>query len=138
MVQHAHMTVRTASCRCGQLTATCTGEPVRVSVCHCLACQQRSGSAFAVQARFPADCVTIAGEHRSFSHVGDSGASTDFGFCPTCGSTLFYRGGGFPDLIAVAVGAFADPHFPAPTFSVWEERKHGWVAIHGDDIEHFD
>ncbi|MGR3757040.1 MAG: GFA family protein [Tranquillimonas sp.] len=30
---------RTATCRCGQLTATCRGEPVRIAVCHCLECQ---------------------------------------------------------------------------------------------------
>ena len=56
------MTTHTASCRCGQLPATVTGEPVRVSVCHCLDCQRRSGSAFAAQARFPAETVTIEGE----------------------------------------------------------------------------
>ena len=48
---------QTASCRCGQLTATATGEPVRISVCHCLVCQRRSGSAFAAQVRFPASQV---------------------------------------------------------------------------------
>jgi hypothetical protein len=131
-------TTRTATCRCGQLTATCRGEPVRVSVCHCLNCQKRSGSAFAAQARWPAEDVTIAGEHRHYAHAGDSGTATDFAFCPTCGSTLFYRGGGFPDLVAVAVGAFADPQFPAPQLSVYEGRKHAWVDIAGDGIEHFD
>ena len=45
------MTTRDASCSCGQLHLTCEGEPVRISVCHCLACQQRTGSAFGVQAR---------------------------------------------------------------------------------------
>jgi hypothetical protein len=33
------------------------------------------------------------------------------------------------DLIAVPVGAFADPDFPPPKVSVWEERKHGWVVV---------
>ena len=23
-------------------------------------------------------------------------------------------------------------------FSVWEERQHPWVAIHGDEVEHLD
>jgi len=130
------VSTRTATCRCGQLSATCTGEPVRVSVCHCLACQQRSGSAFAVQARFPADRVTITGEYRSWTRIADSGNATDYGFCPTCGATLFYTGGNFPDVVAIPVGAFADPTFPAPKFSVWEERKHEWVAILGDQVEH--
>jgi hypothetical protein len=38
------MTERRASGACGQLGVTCEGEPVRISMCHCLACQQRSRS----------------------------------------------------------------------------------------------
>lgn len=129
---------RTATCRCGQLTATTSGDPLRVSVCHCLDCQKRSGSSFAAQARFAADRVTIAGEARVWTRIGDDGAATDFSFCPTCGASLFYRGGGLPELIAVAIGAFADPAFPAPMFSVWETRKHRWVEIVGDAVDHCD
>jgi hypothetical protein len=132
------VTERRASCRCGQLTATCSGEPVRVSVCHCLNCQRRSGSAFAVQARFPAEQVRIEGLSKSWSHTGDSGGTATFHFCPECGSTVSYSGGGFPDLIAVAVGAFADPSFPPPLYSVFENRKQEWLEICGQDVEHFD
>jgi hypothetical protein len=39
------MSTRFASCRCGQLTAQVVGDPVRVSICHCLACQRRTGMA---------------------------------------------------------------------------------------------
>ena len=66
------MTTRTASCRCGQLRATATGEPVRVSVCHCLDCKKRSGSAFAVQARWPKEQVDIEGRSKTFVKVADS------------------------------------------------------------------
>ena len=55
------MTTRTASCRCGQLQRDGAGDPVRVSVCHCLNCQKRSGSAFAAQARWPAGAVDDRG-----------------------------------------------------------------------------
>jgi hypothetical protein len=130
--------VRRASCRCGQLSAECSGEPVRVSVCHCLACQQRSGSAFAAQARFSDDQVKIKGDSKSWSRIADSGNAITYHFCPECGSTVHYSGGNFPDLIAIPVGAFADPEFPAPKFSVWEARKHDWVAILGDNVEHSD
>jgi hypothetical protein len=53
------MANRLASCSCGQLTAEVSGEPVRVSICHCLACQRRTGSVFGEQARFPRVDVTI-------------------------------------------------------------------------------
>ena len=41
------MPTRLASCSCGQLTAQASGDPVRNSICHCLACQRRTGSPFA-------------------------------------------------------------------------------------------
>jgi hypothetical protein len=128
--------VRTATCRCGQLSVRCEGEPVRISVCHCLNCQKRSGSAFAFQARFPSDQVTISGQSRTWDQAGDSGNTATFHFCPTCGATLFYRNANFLDTIAVAVGGFADPTFPPPRVSVYENRKHPWLEILGDDVEH--
>ena len=65
--------LRIATCRCGGLTATCTGEPVRISVCHCLECQKRSGSAFAVQARWPQEQVELSGAYHEWVRVGESG-----------------------------------------------------------------
>ncbi|MBI1407416.1 MAG: aldehyde-activating protein [Caulobacter sp.] len=122
---------RTASCACGALTARCEGEPVRVSVCHCLACQQRTGSAFGAQARFNEDQVTVEGPSRQWSRVGDEGTSATFEFCPTCGATVVWRNAEMPGLIAVTLGAFADPTFPAPTRTVYESRAHPWLELHG-------
>ncbi|HET9335979.1 MAG TPA: GFA family protein [Sphingomicrobium sp.] len=135
------MTSRTASCRCGQLKTTITGEPFRVSVCHCLNCKKRSGSAFAVQARWPRGDVRIEGQSKTFVIVADSGNRATFHFCPECGSDVFYEIDGkfddkFNDLLAIPLGAFDDPYFLTPRYSVWEERKHDWVEILGEDVEH--
>ena len=129
---------RTAACRCGALTAACEGEPVRISVCHCLDCQRRSGSAFSAQARFPDACVRIDGAFATFVSTGDSGGKAVFRFCPACGSTIAYESASLPGLTAVPLGAFADPTFPPPTFSVWEERKHPWTVVLGEAVEHMD
>jgi hypothetical protein len=48
------MPSRTASCSCGQLHIQVEGEPRGVGLCHCLACQQRTGSVFATLASFSA------------------------------------------------------------------------------------
>ena len=131
------MTSRTASCRCGQLRAITTGEPVRVSVCHCLDCKKRSGSAFAAQARWPKEQVTVEGNSKTFVNIADSGNRRTFHFCPECGSDVHYEiEGKFEGLIAIPLGAFADPYFESPRFSVWEHRKHDWVEILGDEVEH--
>jgi hypothetical protein len=129
---------RTATCQCGQLQVVCTGEPVRISVCHCLDCQKRSGAPFAAQVRYPEDQVTITGLSHEWTRIADSGNAAEFHFCPSCGSTVWYRSHPHPDAIAVAIGAFADSAFPAPWFSVYEERKHAWVRIEGEGIEHLD
>ena len=128
---------RTASCRCGQLNATVTGDPVRVSVCHCLNCKKRSGSAFAVQARWPIDQVSIEGRSNTHVMIADSGNSATFHFCPDCGSDVYYENNGkFDGLIAIPLGAFDDSYFGSPAYSVWEGRKHDWVEILGEDVEH--
>jgi hypothetical protein len=134
------MTNRTASCRCGQLRATVTGDPVRVSVCHCLNCKKRSGSAFAVQARWRDDQVRIEGQSKSWTtRWAESGNPATFHFCPECGSDVYYEiDGKFDGLVAIPLGTFDDPFFSSPEYSVWEGRKHEWVEISGEGVEHID
>ena len=127
--------LREAACSCGNLALAIDGDPVRVSICHCLACQRRTGSAFGVQARFRAGQVNITGTASDYVRVADSGQRIHFHFCPSCGATVYFRFEGSAEYIGVPVGAFADPGFPAPAFSVFEARQHPWVRV-PDDIEH--
>ena len=131
------MTDRRASCSCGKLSVRTRGEPVRISVCHCLACQRRTGSAFGVQARFPEDAVSITGGSREFARTGDKGTTARFHFCPDCGATVFWRMDAIPGFVTVPVGAFADPAFPGPKVSVYGIRQHPWVRL-PDDIASLD
>jgi hypothetical protein len=122
------MSTRSASCSCGELSARVQGDPVRVSICHCLACQRRTGSPFGQQARFLREQVTVSGPSTAYTRVGDEGSRATFHFCPRCGATVYYEMEALPAQVAIPVGAFADPGFPAPTVSVYEERMHGWVV----------
>ena len=123
------MTTRQACCSCGQLAIEVTGEPVRVSVCHCFACQRRTGSAFGVQARFAQSQCEISGRSSQYVRTGDSGGEITFHFCPVCGTTLHWQLAGVPGFVVIAVGAFADPALFTPRFSVYESRRHPWVRI---------
>ncbi|MBI3678687.1 MAG: GFA family protein [Proteobacteria bacterium] len=131
------MTTRTATCSCGKLSITCEGEPVRISICHCLACQRRTGSTYSAQARWPRASANIEGHSSEYVLTGDEGGRARFHFCPTCGATVYYVNEDMPDAIAVPIGAFADPSFPAPKVSVYELRKHAWVSV-PEDAEHYD
>lgn len=125
------MTDHHAACSCGQLSLVARGDPIRISMCHCLACQRRTGSTYGAQARFPREDVHITGESTEYVRIGDDGGAAHFHFCPRCGATVWY----WTDdgrAIAVPVGAFADPSFPPPRVSVWEERRHPWVSVPTD------
>ena len=129
---------RHASCTCGKLTVACEGEPVRLSMCHCTACQKRTGSLFGIQARFPNDKVTIAGPSTEYLRIGDEGGRVTTHFCPSCGSTVFWEIDAMPGVTAVAVGAFADKDLPPPKIAVYVERRPEWAkmpALAGIDVE---
>lgn len=123
------MTERIATCACGQLRLACRGEPLKVSLCHCLDCQKRTGSTYGIAAFFRRDAVRAEGEARAWTRPSDCGLPVTFHFCPTCGTSVYWQPQRLPDLVGVAVGAFADPSFPAPTQAVWDERRHPWIAL---------
>src|SRR5215831_4303702 len=102
------MPLRTASCSCGQLQARVTTEPLRVSICHCLASQRRTGSVFGAQARFAKEAVSITGTSKEFERTGDEKTKTTFRFCPNCGAPVYYTLSGIEGAVAIPVGAFAD------------------------------
>jgi hypothetical protein len=126
-----------AACSCGQLRAVAEGDPVGVTVCHCLACQRRTGSAFGVQARFARDRVTVSGDWQEYlRHGDDDGELRRFRFCGHCGATVFYDYGSGPDAVVIPVGSFADPTFAAPQRSIYESRRHPWAMIAGGSVGH--
>jgi hypothetical protein len=119
---------RTASCHCGQLRIEVEGEPRVVGLCHCLACQQRTGSVFAALASFAAP-FKVVGTATEYVRTGDRGARFRFRFCPVCGTNLFHTEEDVEGSVGVAVGAFCDPDFPAPRFSIYDSRRHSWVRL---------
>ena len=125
-----------ARCACGALTLTISAPAQLVVACHCLDCQRRTGAPFGVGAFFPRDAVVIAGPSKQYTRDAASGGKVHSYFCPDCGSTVHWQAERLPSLIAVAVGALADPDLPAPARSIFERSKHAWVEI-GGMVERF-
>jgi hypothetical protein len=125
------MATREATCHCGQLRLDVAGDPFVVSICNCLACQRRTGSAFGMQAAFNSDQVQVSGRYNDFSRISDEEDRKEhvFHFCPDCGSQVFYTEPTEQDLIVVSVGSFADPTFPPPTESGYDDLRHRWVQL---------
>ena len=134
----AAMATRDAACHCGQLRLEVAGDPFAVSICNCLACQRRTGSAFGMQAGFKAEQVQVSGRFSDYARISDEADRKEhvFHFCPDCGSQVFYTEPTEPDLIVVSVGSFADPSFPPPTESGYDSRRHHWVGL-PDSIQRY-
>lgn len=124
-----------AQCSCGAVTLSLPGPSKLVVACHCIDCQRRTGAPFSVGTFFSADAVSISGVTKEYSRTADSGGNVRRYFCPNCGSTLYWKADNLPGMIGVAVGAIADPSYPPPVRSVFEQTRHAWVQI--DGAEHF-
>ena len=89
---------RRAACSCGQLHLTIEGEPSRISMCHCLECQRRTGAVISNQARFPRQQVTISGKATAWMRIAESGNALTFHFCPHAVPLFTGRTKAFPDI----------------------------------------
>lgn len=89
-------------CLCGAVTFTGRIDDPAVTACHCGQCRKWSGH---VWAAFQMEDPQISGPVRWYR-------SSDFaarGFCPECGSSLFWRMDG-REVIAVAPSAIDNPN----------------------------
>ena len=129
--------MRDARCSCGAVALSLPGPSELIVACHCIDCQRRTGAPFGVGAFYPAELVAIAGTPKEFVRTAASGGKVHSYFCPDCGSTVYWKADNIPALIGVAVGTIADPKYPAPAKSVFEQSKHTWVELNGAAVEHF-
>ena len=127
---------KTAYCNCGALRAEIDGAPDAVVACHCIDCQKRTGSVLGVGAYYHKDRIRIAGGSKEFVRDTASGRKFRQNFCPVCGTTVFWTVDIKPDAVGIAVGCFADPNFPAPQRSVWEQSRHAWLEL-PPGIQHY-
>ena len=128
---------RTACCHCGSLRATVSGEPTVVNVCHCKACQRRTGAIMHSGVYFNKSQVRVDGPEKMYTRQVEGVSRTiSFHFCPTCSSSVYWHLDLRPDHYGIAVGAFADPGFPPPTLSIWEQSRHSWINL-PEGMQHF-
>ncbi len=125
-----------AQCQCGQLTVEISGSSDAIVACHCTDCQRRTGSPFGVLAYYPESQLRISGTATCYDRAAASGARFRSYFCPRCGASVYAQTDKHPAKFGIAVGTMADPEFPPPARSVWEQPQHCWVKIPGN-IPHF-
>ena len=123
------------SCLCGAVRYRVAGPLRPVVGCHCTQCRKTSGHYVAATSADPAD-VTIEGTVRWYR----SSAEAERGFCPTCGSNLFWRRPGHLSIFSGTLDTHPDDlrlagHIFCADKGAYYEIKDGTRQAPGDDPE---
>ena len=120
----------TGGCQCGAIRFHAAELRDNPHVCYCRMCQKATGNLFAA-------LVGVRHEHLTWTR----GAASEFnssdvaarGFCPNCGTSLYYRSLGGPH-VSMSIGSFDEPHHVALLYQMGLEGKHPSL-MHLDAIE---
>jgi hypothetical protein len=116
-------------CSCGSVRYRLADEPLFVHCCHCLNCQQQTGSAFVINLLIETDRVELlAGEPRAVDVPRDDGSMQRIYRCPDCQVAVFSQYT-WPELRFVRAGTLDDPSGVAPDVHIFTKSKLPWVQL---------
>lgn len=101
-------------CLCGGVTYEVSGPLRDVWNCHCDRCRRFTGHHIAATAAHRDDVVVRGGSLRWYTPV----AGVEYGFCSRCGSSLFWRVAGHPQL-SITAGTLDQPTGLRTTTAWW-------------------
>jgi len=106
----------TGRCLCGAVRYAVTGPLRPVIDCHCERCRRFSGHYLAATSAAVPD-VTVEDPSHQLTWFPVPGA--EYGFCRTCGGSLFWRGESSPDVLSICAGTLEPPTGLATTEAIW-------------------
>lgn len=127
------MTELTGGCACGRIRFTAQGAPRFAFICHCRACQRRSGTGHAAQAAVDRDSFSQTGSPGAWTRDSDSGHRVTHHFCRDCGSPLYNTMTRGPGIAMIDWGALDDPPSVAPDRVFEELNAAGWDMVRWHD-----
>ena len=96
----------TGGCACGGVRYRIDAQPRSVANCHCEPCRRITGHFMAATAANVGDVVFESSETLRWY---DSTPTVQYGFCGTCGSTLFWRASDKADHLSMTAGTLDPP-----------------------------
>ena len=117
------------SCLCGAVRYQTSGPLRPVIACHCTQCRKTSGHHVAATST-PRDAITIEGEVQWYQ----SSPTAKRGFCPVCGSNLFWDGAG--ENLSIFAGTLDDPAGITLAGHIFCDDKGAYYEIDDDLPKH--
>ena len=110
-------------CMCGAVTWTCSGQIMRNLVCHCTDCQRATSAPFTAFLGVGPEQLTWSGEVVHY----ESSPGTFRGFCPSCGTRLYFRSDRWPLEVHVHAATMTSPDEYQPSAQVMTRSRVKWL-----------
>ncbi|MCP5075850.1 MAG: GFA family protein [Rhodobacteraceae bacterium] len=110
-------------CLCGSVRWNSAASVTRSLVCHCTDCQRATSSPFTAFVGFKPETVNWSGEVNHY----ESSPETWRGFCPDCGTRLYFKSSKWPGEIHIHAATLADPNAHKPTAQVFLHSRMPWL-----------
>jgi len=124
-------------CACNALRYTVTEEPFVSYLCHCTACQKRTGSAFGMSLQVPTSGFSLdRGTPRIRKRIADSGNELIMRFCGDCGTTITGGSEARAHITIVFGGTLDAPSWVPIQAHIWADSALDWMPMDAD-IERF-
>ena len=114
---------RSGRCMCGLVTWTYSGDTTRNLVCYCTDCQRATSSPLTAFLGLHSEKLHWNGKIEDF----ESSPGTFRGFCPACGTRLYFRSQRWPKEIHVHAATLTDPSVYLPDAQVFVGSRAGWL-----------
>ncbi len=121
----------TGGCLCGNIRYEITEPELGSMFCQCRMCQKFTGAPIVAGTTFNTEAVHITkGKPKYYK----SSVIAERGFCPNCGTGLFYRGvlGMWTKWLMVFTASFDKPENFAPTYHLGIESAMPWLTVQDD------
>lgn len=121
--------VVTGGCLCGAVRYEIRGAPVMSGHCHCVDCRKASAAGHGTFAAYQASQVTVTGNLTHYKTKADSGAMSDRGFCPVCGTWVTGNPERVPGIVAITIATFDNPEDVSPQMRFYDKRRLSWDTV---------
>ena len=117
------------SCECGATRFKITAQPLFTHACHCLKCQRRSGSAFAMSTFVLESDLEVTSGTPTI-HAKTAGTQNEPFLCDACETRLWLRPAFGPGvgLLIVRSGVLSDKSALKPQAHIHFQRKQDWFS----------
>ncbi|WP_206484179.1 GFA family protein [Thalassotalea sp. G2M2-11] len=124
---------RQGGCSCGYIRYQIAQEPLITHCCHCRYCQRQTGTAFALNALFDANKVSLLeGSVEEIMTDSPSGRGQNIARCPKCHIALwsnYFMGGIKQGIRFIRVGTLDEPDQLPPDVHIYTSTKQPWVQL---------